>query len=174
LLRSDLDVVAIEIKDLKHKLDYSSRYIVLSLPCEACVYLKGKLFHATKENIELQQEVDYLTTCLDKTVLSEKMIDDDLSRVKESTTKSTYRLRIVFERCEKRNENDATKFISSSSYHREEEALKPTKTHYPSNLRVILQPKERCEERIPQVERGSLCMHVLWSCWSLGGVLLPT
>jgi hypothetical protein len=115
-----------------------------------------------------------LTTWLDKTVLSEKMIDDDLSRVKESTTKSTYRLRIVFERCEKRDENGATKFISSSSYHREEEALKPTKTHYPSNLRVILQPKERCEERIPQVERGSLCMHVLWSCWSLGGVLLPT
>jgi hypothetical protein len=53
LLRSDLDVVAIESKDLKHKLDHSSRYIVLSLPCEACVDLKGKLFHATKENIEL-------------------------------------------------------------------------------------------------------------------------
>jgi hypothetical protein len=31
LLRSDLEVVAIEIKDLKHKLDHSSRYTILSL-----------------------------------------------------------------------------------------------------------------------------------------------
>jgi hypothetical protein len=53
LLRSDLEVVAIEIKDLKHKLDHSSRYIVLSPPCEARVSLKGKLFHATKENTQL-------------------------------------------------------------------------------------------------------------------------
>jgi hypothetical protein len=30
LLRSDLAVAAIEIKDLKHKLDYSSHYTVLS------------------------------------------------------------------------------------------------------------------------------------------------
>jgi hypothetical protein len=62
--RSDLEVVAIEIKDLKHKFDHSSRYTVLSPPCEACVSLKGKLLHATKENIELQQEIAYLTTCL--------------------------------------------------------------------------------------------------------------
>jgi hypothetical protein len=54
LLRSDLEAAAIEIKDLKHKFDHSSRYTVLSPPCEACVSLKGKLFHATKENTELQ------------------------------------------------------------------------------------------------------------------------
>jgi hypothetical protein len=54
VLRSDLKAVAIEIKDLKHKLDHSSRYAVLSPPCEACVSLKGKLLHATKENTELQ------------------------------------------------------------------------------------------------------------------------
>jgi hypothetical protein len=54
LLRSDLKAAAIEIKDLKHKLDFSSRYTVLSPPWEACVSLKGKLFHATKENTELQ------------------------------------------------------------------------------------------------------------------------
>jgi hypothetical protein len=41
MLRSDLEVAAIEIKDLKHKLDHSSRYIVLSPPYEACVSLKG-------------------------------------------------------------------------------------------------------------------------------------
>jgi hypothetical protein len=53
LLRSDLEASTIEIKDLKHKVDHSSRYTVLSPPCEACASLKGKLFHATKENIEL-------------------------------------------------------------------------------------------------------------------------
>jgi hypothetical protein len=50
LLRSDLEAAVVEIKDLKHKLDHSSRYTVLSPPCEACVSLKGKLFHATREN----------------------------------------------------------------------------------------------------------------------------
>jgi hypothetical protein len=54
VLRSDLEAAAIEIKDLKHKLDHSSRYTVLSPPCESCVSLKGKLLHATKENTELQ------------------------------------------------------------------------------------------------------------------------
>jgi hypothetical protein len=54
LLRSDLDTSAIEIKNLKHKLDQSSRYIVLSAPCVVCGSLKGKLFHATKENTDLK------------------------------------------------------------------------------------------------------------------------
>jgi Fe-S cluster biogenesis protein NfuA len=54
VLRSDLEAAAVEIKNLKHKLDHSSRYTVLSLPCKSCVSLKGKLLHATKENIELQ------------------------------------------------------------------------------------------------------------------------
>jgi hypothetical protein len=75
VLRSDLEAAAVEIKDLKHKLDLSSRYTILSPPCEACVSLKGKFFHATKENTELQQEVAYLTARLEKTVLSEKMIE---------------------------------------------------------------------------------------------------
>jgi hypothetical protein len=74
MLRYDLEAAAVEIKDLKHKLDHYSSYIVLSPPCETCVFLKGKLFYATKENIELQQEVAYLTAGLEKTVLSEKMI----------------------------------------------------------------------------------------------------
>jgi hypothetical protein len=54
LLRSDLKTAAVEIKDLKYKIDYSSCYTILSPPCEACVSLKGKLLHATKENTELQ------------------------------------------------------------------------------------------------------------------------
>jgi hypothetical protein len=66
VLRSDLEAVAVETKDLKHKLDLFSRYTILSPPCEACVSLKGKVFHATKENTELQQEVAYLTARLEK------------------------------------------------------------------------------------------------------------
>jgi hypothetical protein len=53
-LRSNLKDSAIEIKDLKHRLDHASRYSVLSPPCELCGSLKGKLFYATKENIEVQ------------------------------------------------------------------------------------------------------------------------
>jgi hypothetical protein len=133
LLRSDLEVAAVEIKDLKHKLDHSSRYTVLSPPCEACVSLKDKLFHATKENTELQQEVAYLTARLEKTILSEKMIEEDLSQVEESATKSTYRLGVSFERCENKGEKSAPKFIPSSTYHKEEATIKSIKAHYPSN-----------------------------------------
>jgi hypothetical protein len=79
LLRSDLQSSDVEIKDLKRKLDYSSRYTILSPLCEACVSIKGKLFHASKENSELKQEVTYLTVHFDKTKLSEKMIEKDLS-----------------------------------------------------------------------------------------------
>jgi hypothetical protein len=92
VLRFDLEASTIEIKDLKHKLDHFSLYTVLSPLCEACPSLKGKFFHATKENTKLQQEIAYLITCLEKIVFSEKMIEDDLSRVKEGASKSTYRL----------------------------------------------------------------------------------
>jgi hypothetical protein len=37
MLRSDLEAAAVEIKDLKHKLDHSSSYTILSPLCEACV-----------------------------------------------------------------------------------------------------------------------------------------
>jgi hypothetical protein len=37
LHKSNLKVAAVEIKDLKHKLDLFSRYTVLSPPCEVCV-----------------------------------------------------------------------------------------------------------------------------------------
>jgi hypothetical protein len=115
MLRSDLEAATVEIKDLKHKLDYPSRYTILSPPCEICVSLKGKIFHATKENTQLQQEVAYLTARLEKIVLNEKMIEEDLSRVEESATKSIYRLGVRFERCEDKGEKSAPKFIPSSS-----------------------------------------------------------
>jgi hypothetical protein len=159
VLRSDLEAAAVEIKDLNHKLDHSSLYTVLSPPCKACVSLKGKLLHATKENTKLQQEVAYLTTRLEKTALSEKMIKEDLSRVEESATKSTYRLGVGFKRCEKKCEKSAPKFVSSSSYHKEEETLKPTKTHYPSNPKPSFNPKREARKESPKLrEEAFVCM----------------
>jgi hypothetical protein len=167
LLRFDLEVAAVEIKDLKLKLDHSSQYTILFSPCEACVSLKGKLFYATKENTELQQEVAYLTAHLKKTMLSEKMIDEDLSRVDESAIKSTYRLGVRFERCEDKGEKSAPKFIPSSTYHKEEATIKSIKAHYPSNQKSFFNPNREVRKETPK-PREEACLHVLWSCWSLG------
>jgi regulator of replication initiation timing len=157
--RSDLEATTVEIKDLKYKLDHSSRYTVLSPPCEACVSLKGKLLHATKENIELQQEVAYLIARLEKTTLSEKMIEEDLSQVEESATKSTYRLGVGFERCEDKGEKSALKFIPSSTYHKEEVTIKSTKVHYPSNPKPSFNPKREAMKETPKPrEEAFICM----------------
>jgi hypothetical protein len=100
-----------------------------------------------------------LTAHLEKTVLSKKMIEEDLSRVEKSATKSTYRLGVGFERCEKKSEKSAYKFVPSSSYHKEEEALKPLKNHYPSNPKPSFNPKKetRKETRKPR-EEAFICM----------------
>jgi hypothetical protein len=159
LLRSNLEDAAVKIKDLKHKLDHSSRYTVLSTLCEACVSLKGKLFHATKENTELQQEVTYLIVHLEKTILSEKMIEEDLSRVEESAIKSTYKLGIGFERCGDKGEKSALKFILSSTYHKEEATIKPTKSHYSSNPKPSFNPKREVRKETPKSrEEAFVCM----------------
>jgi hypothetical protein len=82
-----------------------------------------------------------LTTRLEKTALSERMIEKNLSWVEESATKSTYRLGVGFERCEKKGEKSVHKFVPSFNYHKEEKTLKPTKTHYPSNSKSSFNPK---------------------------------
>jgi hypothetical protein len=79
MLKFDLEACSIKIKELKYKIDHSSRYRVFSPPCKMCGSLKGKLFYATKENTELKQEVAYFTSHLKRTVVSEKMIDDDFN-----------------------------------------------------------------------------------------------
>jgi hypothetical protein len=158
MLKSDLEVAAIEIKDLKHKLNYSSRYTVLSPPCEACVSLKGKLLHAIKENTELQQEVAYLIAHLEKNALSEKMIENDLSWVEESAIKSTYRLGVGIERCEDKGEKSASKFISSSTYYKEEATIKSTKAHYPSNPKSSFNPKRETRKEIKPRDEAFMCM----------------
>jgi hypothetical protein len=100
-----------------------------------------------------------LTAHLEKTVLSEKMIEEDLSRVEESATKSTYRLGVGFERCEKKDEKSASKFVPSSSYHKEEEALNLTKTHYPSNPKPSFNPKREVRKETPKLRvEAFVCM----------------
>jgi hypothetical protein len=156
LHRSDIEDFVIEIKDFNHKLHHSSRYTILSPPCEACVSFKGKLFYAMKENTELQQQVAYLTARLKKIILSEKMIEDDLSRVKESATKSTYKLSIGFERCEDKGKKSAPRFIPSSTYHKVEETIKSTKTHYPSNPKPSFNLKRDVKKETPKSKEDAL------------------
>jgi hypothetical protein len=91
-----------------------------------------------------------LTARLEKTVLSEKMIDEDLSRVEESTTKFTYRLGVGFERCEDKGEKSTFKFILSSIDHKEEATIKSTKAHYPSNPKPSFYPKREARKETPK------------------------
>jgi hypothetical protein len=159
MLRSDLEACAIEIKDLRHQIDHSSLYSILSPLCKMCGSLKGKLFYATEENIELKHEVAYLTSCLERTMVSKKMIEDDLSRVEESATKSTYKLGAGFERCEDKGEKKASKFVPTSNYHKEEETIKSTKTHYLSNPKQSFKPKREVRKETPKPrEEAFVCM----------------
>jgi hypothetical protein len=149
LLRSDLEVCAVEIKDLKHQIVHSSRYSVLSFMCDVCGFLKGKVFHVTKENTELKQEVAYLTSCFVRMVLSEKMIEEELSRVEESATKFTYKLGVGFERCENKGGKSAH-IIPTSNYHKDEETIKSTKAHNPSNPKSSFNPKREVRKETPK------------------------
>jgi hypothetical protein len=45
------------------------------------------------------------------------MIKDDLNRVEESATMSTYKSGVGFERCEDKVEKSAPMFVTSSNYH---------------------------------------------------------
>jgi hypothetical protein len=91
--------------------------------------------------------------------VSEKIIEEDLSRVEESATKSTYKLGVDFERCEDKGEKNAPKFVPSSNYHKEEEALKPTKTHYPSNPEPSFNPTRGVKKNTPNPsEEVYICM----------------
>jgi hypothetical protein len=124
-----------------------------------CDSLKGKLLHATKENTKLKQEVAYLTSRLERTVESEKMIKDNLSHVEESATKSTYKLGVDFERCEDKGVKSVLKFIPSSNYHQEEKTIKSTKTHYPSNPKPSFNTKREVRKEIPKArEKVFVCM----------------
>jgi hypothetical protein len=101
------------------------------------------------------------------------MIEEVLRRVEESATKSTYRLGVGFERCEDKGEKCAPKFIPSSSYHKEEESLKSTKAHYPSNPKPSFNPKREARKETPSRERKLLCVYfvavlVTWMSFASG------
>jgi hypothetical protein len=87
------------------------------------------------------------------------MIEQDLSWVEESATKSTYRLGVGFEKCEDKGEKSAPKFIPSSIYHKEEATIKFIKTHYPSNRKLSFNPKREVrKETSKPKEEAFICM----------------
>jgi hypothetical protein len=53
----------------------------------------------------------------------------------------------------------APKFVPNSSYHKEDEALKPTKTHYPSNPKPSFNPKRGVKREFTKLrEEAFICM----------------
>jgi hypothetical protein len=91
-----------------------------------------------------------LTSRLERTVVSEIMIEDDLNHVEESVTKSTYKLGVGFERCEDKGEKSAPKFVPSFNYYNEEETIKSNKAHYPSNPKPSFNPKREVRKETPK------------------------
>jgi hypothetical protein len=59
-------------------------------------------------------------------------------------------LSVGFERCEKKGEKSAPMFVPSSSYYKEEEALKLAKAHYPSNPKPSFNPKREVRKETPK------------------------
>jgi hypothetical protein len=118
-LKVELDARSLDVKELETKL-LKKPCVSVTSPLVKFVVLLRVSFCMLKS--KLKQEVAYLSPHLERTKLSKKMIEEDLSQVEESATKSTYK-----------GEKTAPKFVPSSNYHKAEESLKPTKTHYPSN-----------------------------------------
>jgi hypothetical protein len=140
-LKLELDACSLNVKKLKTKLLEKSHISVTSSPCELCVSLKGKLIHATNENTMLMQDIAYLTSRLERTKLSKKMIEEDLSRVDECVTRSIHKFSLGYERCEPKGEI-STKFVSTSTYNDEEETLKAKPIPYPPNSNTTFNPKK--------------------------------
>jgi hypothetical protein len=68
-------------------------------------------------------------------------------------------LGVGFERCEDKGEKSAPKFVPTSSYHKEEESLKPTKAYYPSNPKPSFNPKREVRKETPKPrEKVLICI----------------
>jgi hypothetical protein len=76
-------------------------------------------------------------------------------------------LDVGFERCEDKGEKSAPKFVICSKYHKEEKALKPTKTHYPFNPKSSFNPKREMRKETPSREKKLLfaCFVVVLVTW---------
>jgi hypothetical protein len=139
-LKLELDAHSLNVKKLETKLLEKSHVSVTSSPCEFCVCLKGKLVHATIENTMLMKDVAYLTSQLERTKVSEQMIEEDLSRVDECVTCSIHKLDLGYERCEDKGEI-STKFVPSSTCKDEQETVKAKQISYPRNPKSSFNPK---------------------------------
>jgi hypothetical protein len=65
-------------------------------------------------------------------------------------------LGVGFERCEDTGKKSAPKFIPSSTYHKEEAAIKSTKAHYPSKPKPSFNPKREARKETLSRERKLL------------------
>jgi hypothetical protein len=158
-IKLELDACSLYVKKLETKLIEKSHVSITSSPCELCVSLKGKLVHATNENTMLVQDVAYLTLRLERTKLSKKIIEEDLSRVDKCVTHSIHKLGLDFESCEDKSEKSAPKFILSSTYHKEKVTIKSIKAHYPFNPKLSFNPKKEARKETPKpTEEAFTCM----------------
>jgi hypothetical protein len=165
-LKFELDTCSLNVKKFETKLLEKSYVSVTSSPCELCVSLKGKLVHATNENTMLVQDIAYPTSWLERTKLSEKIIEEDLSRVDECVTHSIHKLGLSYEKCEPKGEI-STKFVPNSTYKDEEETLKAKPISYPPNSKSSFNPKKVQRQTINSsmhnIDGVYTCMF-LWSC----------
>jgi glutaredoxin-related protein len=139
-LKLELDARSFNVKKLETELLEKSHVSATSSSCEVCMSLKGTLVHATNENTMLMQDVSYLTSRLERTKLSEKMIEEDLSQVDECVTRSIHKLGLGYKRCEDKGEI-STKFVPSSTYKYEEETIKAKQIPYPPYPNPSFNPK---------------------------------
>jgi hypothetical protein len=61
-----------------------------------------------------------------------------------------------FERCEDKGGKSTPKFIPTSNYHKEEQIIKSSKSHYPSNPKPSFNPKREVRKETPSLERKLL------------------
>jgi hypothetical protein len=157
-LKLELDARSLNVKKLETKLLEKLHVSVSSSSCEGCVSFKCKLVHATNENTMLVQDVAYLTSRLERTKLSEKIIEEDLSRVDECVTRSIHKLDLGYERCQDKGEI-STKFVSSSTYNDEEETLQAKQIPYHLNPKPSFNPERRVKRESPKPrEKAFICM----------------
>jgi hypothetical protein len=148
-LKLELDARSLNVKKLETRLLEKSHVSVSSSSCEGCVSLKGKLLHTTNENTMPVQDVAYLTSRLERTKLSEKIIEENLSQVGECATRSIHKLGLGYERCEDKGEI-STKFVPSSTYNDEEETITAKQIPYPPNPKPSFNPKRGVKRESPK------------------------
>jgi hypothetical protein len=157
-LKLELDVCSLNVKKLETKLLKKSHVSVTSSLCEFCASLRSKLVRDTNENTMLMLDVAYLTSRLERTKLSEKMIEEDLSRIDECVTRSIHKLGLSYERYEDKGEI-STKFVPSSTYNDEEKTLKAKQIPYPPNPKSSFNLKRKVnKETLKPREDAFICM----------------